>query len=66
MDKIEGELIVPKMDGKEIMPGIFLIGEPTPRPDLGKNALVCLANIEGMLGLVQLSIKLKKEKENET
>ena len=57
----EGELILPKMDGVEITPGIFLIGEPVPRPDLGKTALVCLAEVRGMLALVQLSIVFKEK-----
>ena len=54
---MEAKLILPKMDGVEITPGIFLIGEPVPRPDLGKTALVCLANVYGMLATVELSIK---------
>jgi hypothetical protein len=59
---IEGRITLPKMNGTEISPGIWLIGEPTPRPDLGKTALVCLANVFGTLGLVQLSIKFKENK----
>ena len=60
--EIKGGIVtLPKMDGFEISQGIFLIGEPTPRPDLGKTALACLANINGMLGLVELSIKFKEQ-----
>jgi len=46
------------MNGMEIKPGIFLIGNPTPRPDLGPNSLVCLANVNGALCTVELSINL--------
>jgi len=55
----KGSIVLPKLDGFEIIQGIYLIGEPTPRPDLGKTALACLANINGMLGVVELSIKLE-------
>jgi len=61
MDTITGTLTLPKCDGKEIKPGIILIGEPTPRPDLGPNALACLANVLGTLCLVQLSVKFKEK-----
>jgi hypothetical protein len=53
------ELILSKMDGVEITPGIFLIGEPTPRSDLGDMSFACLANINGMLVVVELVAKLK-------
>jgi hypothetical protein len=56
---IEGSIILPKMDGVEISPGVFLIGEPVPRPDIGKTALVCLADVGGCLALVELSINFK-------
>ena len=59
---ITGNLILPKTDGVEIYPGIFLIGSPTPRPDLGDNKMACLANFFGRLVVVELSIKfLPKE-----
>jgi hypothetical protein len=54
---ITGTLDLPKMDGVEIRPGVVLIGEPTPMPDTDK--LRCLANVMGMLCLVELSIKFK-------
>jgi hypothetical protein len=57
--KLDGKLILPEMDGMEIRPGVFLIGEPSPRPDIGKTALVCLADYHGMLALVELSINFK-------
>ena len=56
-----GEIRLPKTDGVEVKPGIFLIGDPAPRPDIGPTALVCLANIHGMMGLVELSLKFVKE-----
>lgn len=57
---MKGTLKLPKMDGVEIAPGIYLIGEPTPRPDLGDMAMACLANVSGALAVVQLSIKWKE------
>lgn len=62
---MEGKLTLPKMDGVEIKPGVFLIGEPTPRPDLGKTSLACLADIRGMLCTVELTIKFKEVKDGE-
>ena len=53
-----GEITLPKMDGAEIAPGIFLIGEPTPVP--GTATLRCLANCYGMLCLIELGIKFRK------
>lgn len=50
-----------KMDGKEFPGGmvaggkIVLIGEPTPIA--GTDKLRCLANVNGALALVELSIK---------
>jgi hypothetical protein len=55
MDKITGNMTLPKMDRKEVSPGIFLIGEPTPQP--GSNKLRALANVGGALCVVELSIK---------
>lgn len=60
---LRGELKMPKCSGKEIRPGVFLIGEPTPRPDLGPNKFACLADVSGALCLVELSIRVLK---NET
>jgi hypothetical protein len=59
MMAIKGNINLPKMDGIEISPGVYLIGEPIPRPDLGKTAMACLANVQGMLAVVQLSIVFK-------
>lgn len=50
-----------KFDGREIQPGIILIGEPTPAE--GNNKLRCLANVFGMLALVELSVTFKREGE---
>jgi hypothetical protein len=55
MDKITGNMTLPKMDGKEVSPGIFLIGEPTPMP--GSNKLRALADIHGALCVIELSLK---------
>jgi len=59
--KIEGTLTLPNTDGVEISPGIWLIGNPTPRPDLGKTSMACLANVGGMLAVVELSLTFKNK-----
>ena len=56
---IEGNLSLPAMDGKEVAPGIILIGEPWPV--IGSDKLNCLANVFGMLAKVELSIKFARE-----
>ena len=61
---ITGELELPKLDGKEISPGIFLIGEPSPVD--GTDKLRCLANVGGMLALVELTLTFRPRLENET
>jgi hypothetical protein len=59
---ITGNLNLPKTDGIEIYPGIYLIGSPTARPDLGDNKMTCLANFFGNFVVVELSIRfLPKE-----
>ena len=60
---LTGKVELPKCDGKEICPGVRLIGEPTPRPDLGPNKMACLANVGGKLCLVELSLKLENKNE---
>ena len=50
-----GEMKLPKMNGTEISPGIWLIGEPTPVA--GTDRLRCLADVSGALCLVELVIK---------
>ena len=50
---IEATVVLPKMDGEEIAPDVFLIGEPSVRAD-GK--LVCLANVRGMLAVLELAL----------
>jgi len=58
---IEGRLDLPKMDGMEVREGVTLIGEPTPMP--GTDKLRCLANVAGMLCVVELGIKFTKAAE---
>jgi len=55
---ILGKLDLPKMDGQEVRPGIVLIGEPTPQ--VGTDKLRCLANVHGMLCLVELKLSFKE------
>lgn len=54
---MKGNMTLPKMDGVEVRPGIVLIGEPAPVP--GTDKLRCLANVMGMLAVVELSIKFE-------
>ncbi len=54
-----GTMVLPKMDGYEVKPGVTLIGEPTPVP--GTDKLRCLANAFGALCVVELSIKFPVE-----
>jgi hypothetical protein len=49
-----GTLTLDRMDGQEISPGIILIGEPIPVP--GTSRLRALANVRGMLAVVELRI----------
>jgi len=64
---IVGELLLPSLDGREVAPDVFLLGEPSPRPDLGPNKMACLANVRGELWLVELSMVLRERQviENE-
>jgi len=48
-----------KLDGTEVTPGVFIIGEPTPIP--GTNTMVALANVYGCLCKVELSITFAKQ-----
>lgn len=52
-----GEIKLSDMDGLEIVPGVILIGEPSPIA--GTDKLRCLANVGGALVTVELSIKFK-------
>lgn len=54
------ELQLPKMDGHEVSPGVYLVGEPTPIP--GTNELRCLASLYGCLCLVELVLKFGEPK----
>lgn len=58
---IDGTLQLPPMHGKEIRPGVFLIGEPSVVP--GTTKLRCLANVCGCLCVVELSIKFLREQD---
>ncbi len=50
-----GEMKLPTLDGYEVRPGIYLIGEPTPIK--GTSKLRCLANVGGALCVVELGIR---------
>jgi len=58
LEALDG-LNLPKMDGHEISPGIFLIDEPTPIP--GTNKLRCLANYHGSLVIVELKLTFSEK-----
>jgi hypothetical protein len=49
-----GTLNIPKLDGVEVNPGIFCIGQPTPVP--GTNLLRGLANVGGALCIVEFKL----------
>jgi hypothetical protein len=53
-----GTMTLPKLDGVEIQPGVFLIGEPTPVK--GTSLLRCLANVYGALALIELKISFAR------
>lgn len=57
---MNGYMTLPKMDGHEVRPGVVLIGEPSPIA--GTDKLRCLANVMGMLAVVELSIKFGEKK----
>ena len=52
-----GKLVLPKMSGTEVAPGIILVGEPQSLP--GTDKLRCLADVGGALCLVELSVKFQ-------
>lgn len=51
----EGKMTLPKMDGVEVSPGVWLIGEPAPIP--GTDKLRALAQIGDALGLIELRLR---------
>jgi hypothetical protein len=51
---LTGMINIPKLDGMEVSPGIWLIGEGTPVPH--SNKLRCLADVNGELCVVELAI----------
>ena len=52
---LDGTLKMPALDGREISPGVLLIGEPTPV--VGTDKMRCLANVNGALVLVELRLR---------
>jgi hypothetical protein len=52
-----GIINLPKLDGFEVKPGVFLIGEPTLDAATGKYR--CLANVAGCLAVVELRVTLR-------
>lgn len=50
-----GALTLPKLDGREVSPGVWLIGEPSPVA--GTDKMRCLANVGGALALVELRLR---------
>jgi hypothetical protein len=56
-----GDVILQPMDGKEMSPGVFLIGEPSPVE--GSDKLRCLANVGGALCLVELRLRFAAAQE---
>lgn len=50
-----GTLALPKLDGKEVSPGVWLIGEPSPIP--GSDKMRCLADVGGALCIVELRLR---------
>jgi hypothetical protein len=55
---IEFSAELPKMDGKEVSPGVIIIGEPTRIP--GTNKMVALAEFYGTIAKIELVIKIKE------
>lgn len=55
-----GNVTLPTMDGAEISPGIWLVGEPAPVS--GSNKLRCLADVNGALAVVELIVKFVPER----
>jgi hypothetical protein len=53
----DGHVQLPKLDGVEVSPGVWLIGEPTPVP--GTDKLRCLANVGNGLALVELRLRFR-------
>jgi hypothetical protein len=45
---------IPKMDGREVSPGVFIIGEPTY---IGAGKFTALADMHGALVLIELVVR---------
>ena len=52
---IIGEVQIPKLDGKEVSPGVFIVGEPPRVP--GTNKLIALAEVQGCLCKIELALR---------
>ncbi len=57
--KPAGTIQLPTMKGQEVAPNVFLLEEPTPV--VGTNKMRCLADVGGMLAVVELNIKFQGE-----
>jgi hypothetical protein len=51
---MKGEIRLPEMDGYEIRPGVFIVGEPCLHTS---GMLRALANVYGQLAVVELSMR---------
>jgi len=60
---ITGELRLPPIKGHEIYPGVTALSDPVMRPDLGPCNMAVLADVDGVLCVVELSIRLKQAAE---
>jgi hypothetical protein len=60
----DGALTLPKMDGVQIAPRVWLIGEPTPI--VGTDRLRCLADVGGALAVVELRLRFAEPTEEGT
>jgi hypothetical protein len=61
MSEPAGSILLESLDGREVSPGIYLVGEPSPVP--GSNKLRCLANVGGSLALVELALRFTAQKQ---
>lgn len=52
---------LPKLNGYEVTPGIYLMGEPTP-VEGSDNLFRCLANYHGALALIQIKVTFALDK----
>ena len=57
---------LPKWDGREIKPGVFLMGEPIPQPEVGKGEYRSLARVDGVVCMIRFEIKVEIHEEATT